>query len=85
MWNLLHFTYAQIQQTEIYSPLYPPVSESLIPYAGAAIIPLLDERLHEMNRVLNHGYEIKRRYDPHNFSNYVDKPVKFRAYAVFKM
>ena len=42
MWNLLHFTYAQIQQTEIYSPLYPPVSESLIIYAGAAIIALMD-------------------------------------------
>jgi len=51
--------HTQIQQIEIYSPLYPPVSESLIIYVGAAIIALMNERIHKMNRILNHKYEIK--------------------------
>ena len=51
--------HAQIQQIEIYSPLCPPVSESLIIYTGAAIIALMAERVCEMNGILNHGYEIK--------------------------
>ena len=51
--------HAQIQQFEIYSPLCPPVSESLIVCTGAAIITLMAERVCEMNGILNHGYEIK--------------------------
>lgn len=45
--------HAQIQHTEIYSLLYPPVSESVTFCAGAAIIALTDERRYEMNRVFN--------------------------------
>ena len=42
--------------------MYPPVSESLIIYAWAAIIVLMDEWIYEINRILNLiGYEIKRR------------------------
>jgi len=52
--------HAQIQQIEIYFPMYPPVSESLIIYAWAAIITLMDEWIYEINRILNLlGYEIK--------------------------
>ena len=49
--------HAQIKQIEIYSPLCPPVSESLIIHTGAAIIALMEERVCEMNGILNHGYE----------------------------
>ena len=45
--------HAQIQQIEIHSRLYPPVSESLIIYAGAAIFALMDERIHEMNHIFS--------------------------------
>ena len=52
--------HAQIQQMEIYFPMYPPVYESLIIYAWAAIIALMDEWIYEINRILNLlGYEIK--------------------------
>ena len=55
----------------------------------AAIIALMDEMIHEMNRILNHEYEIKLRYDPHcyerNFSNCAEKPVKFRASTVLNL
>ena len=52
--------HAQIQHTENYSPLYPPVSESVIIYAWSAIIALMDEWIYEINRILHLlGYEIK--------------------------
>ena len=43
--------HAQIKQIEIHSRLYPPVSEGPINYAGAAIIALMDERIHEKNHI----------------------------------
>ena len=51
--------HAQIQQIEIYSPLCPPISENLIIYTGSAFIALMEERVCEMNGILNRGYEIK--------------------------
>lgn len=58
-------------------------------FLRAAISALMDEMMHEMNRILNHGYEIKLRYDAHSydryFSNCAEKPVKFRASAVLNL
>ena len=51
-------------------------------FLRATIIALMNEGIYEMNRILNHGYEIKLIYDPRsyerNFSNCGEKPVKFR-------
>ena len=50
-------------------------------FLRAAVIALMEEMIH--------GYEIKLRYDPHNyernFSNCAEKPVKFRASTVLNL
>lgn len=84
VWSNSNITlHAQIYQVQIYSPSCPPVSESVIIYAEAANIALMDERIYEMNRIFNHGFEIKWSYDPHsyesNVSNCLEKPEKFRV------
>ena len=58
-------------------------------FLRAAIITLMNEMIHDMNRILNHGHEIKLRYDPRsyerNISDCVEKPVKFRTSIVLNL
>lgn len=51
--NLLQITLIspcmpRMQQIEIYSPMYPPASESLTIYSWAAIIALMAEWIYEI-------------------------------------